>query len=70
MERDLNYNFKTTNPRTLLDVHYDTDDRYHTVVAWVLPQLPAYVKVLAVSQYANRGGDPHYEDDGRWDQYL
>jgi hypothetical protein len=51
MERDLNFNLKTSNPRVMIDIRIEvTTLKKRRVVAWVLPDLPAFVKILALSQ--------------------
>jgi hypothetical protein len=50
-ERDQNFNFKTSNPRAMIDIFINVTDKSRRVIAWVLPDLPRFVRILALSQY-------------------
>jgi hypothetical protein len=52
LERDLNFNLKTSNPRVLIDIVYNSVvDHKSRAIAWVLPDLPPFVRILSLTQY-------------------
>ena len=52
LERDDNFKHKTSNPRVMIDIVFDTNgNKKRRAIAWVLHDLPPFVRILALSSY-------------------